>query len=105
MKKLTETYYQDLKIICQYCAIFSFSIGTLIFLLYLLSRNDGVIILGLYYTFFAIALNATLFTINAICVVFSNKYRKNYILNSGILLINVPIASLYFYLTLEIAGF
>lgn len=105
MKKFTETYYQDLKIISQYSAIFSFSIGTLIFLLYLLSKDDKLIILGLYFTLFAIALNAILLTINVFCALFSTKYWKNYLINSGILLINVPIASVYCYVALEIAGF
>lgn len=105
MKKLTETYYQDMKKICVNCAIFSFSIGTLIFLLYLFSKNDKAIIFGLYFTLFAIVLNTMLFTINTFCAIFSNKYRKNYLINSGILLINIPIASLYLYSVLEILDF
>lgn len=105
MKKITETYYQDLKIISQYCAIFSFSFGSLIFLLYLLSKDDKLIMFGFYFTFFAIALNTILLTINLFCALFSTKHWKNYLINSGILLINVPFASLYFYIALEIAGF
>lgn len=105
MKKFAETYYQDMKIGCQYCAIFSFSLGTLIFLLYLFSDNNGAIILGLYYTFFAIALNSILFTITTFCVIFSDKYRKIYIQNLGILLINVPIALCYFYVVIEEINF
>lgn len=105
MKKFTEKYYPDMKIICRNCAIFSFSIGTVIFLLYLFSKNEKAIIFGLYYTFFAIVLNFILFIFNTLCALFSKNNWKNYLINSGILLLNIPVASLYLYLVLEILDF
>ena len=105
MKKFTETYYQDLKTICHYCAIISFTIGTLIFLLYLTNKVDKTIIIGLYYTVIAILVNTTLFTFNTLCALFTSKYWKKYLINSVILLLNAPIALFYFYVVIEQINF
>lgn len=105
MRTLTEMYYHDMKTICQYCAGISFSIGTLIFLFYITSKSDGLIILGLYFTLFAALINFLLFAINTICAFYSKTYWKKYLLNSGLLLLNIPVVPLYIYLVLEISGF
>ncbi len=105
MKKFTETYYQDIKTICQYCAIISFSIGTLIFFFYLTNKADKTILTGLYYTFIATLINMILFIFNILCSLFSSKYWKNYLINSGVLLINAPIALFYFYVVIEEINF
>lgn len=101
MKKFTETYYQNLKTTCHYCTIVLFGIGTLIFLFYLTNKVDKTIIIGLYYTVIAILINTILFTFNTLCALFTNKYWKNYLINSGILLLNAPIALFYFYVVIE----
>ena len=105
MKKFTETYYQDLKTISHYCAIISFAIGTLIFFLYLTNKVDKTIIIGLYYTVIAILVNTILFTFNTLCAFFTSKYCKKYLINSGILLLNAPIALFYFYVVIEQINF
>lgn len=101
MNNLTEIYNEDMETICRYCAIISFSIGTLIFLLFLGSNSDGLIMLGLYFTLFAVGINTLLFLFNSICAFFSEKYWKKYLTNSGLLLVNIPIAILYLYIVLE----
>lgn len=105
MKKFTETYYQDFKTICHYCAIISFGFGTLLFLLFLTSKSDKIVGLGLYFTLIALAINSLLFVFNTFFGLFSKEYWKKYLLNSGILLINLPITFLYLYIVLEILDF
>lgn len=102
MKNFIETYYPDFKKTCQYCAITSFTLGTLLFIIFLISEKNTILFFGLYFTLFAIAFNALLFLINTFCAIFSDKNRKKYLVNSGILLINIPIAILYFYIVLKI---
>ncbi|SEP66051.1 hypothetical protein [Flavobacterium urocaniciphilum] len=97
MRTLTEMHYHDMKTICQYCAVISFS--------YITSKSDGLIILGLYFTLFAALINFLLFAINTICAFYSKTYWKKYLLNSGLLLLNIPVVPLYIYLVLEISGF
>lgn len=105
MNKLTEIYYEEMKTICRYCTFISFGIGTLIFLFFLLSGEDGLIILGLYFTLFAAGINTLLFLFNSCCAFFTEKYWKQYLINSGLLLLNIPIAILYLYIVLEKSGF
>lgn len=105
MKILTVNYYQDFKTISQYCAILSFAIGTLLFLMFLTSSENSIITLGLYYTLFAIGINILMFLFNICCAMFTEKYWKQYLINAAKLLINIPIAIFYLYIVLEKLGF
>lgn len=102
MKNVVEKYYQEIKKISYKCAIISFGMGTFLLLLFILTRVDNVAVLGFLYVVLAITINTILFFFNLFCAYFTLKYRKKFLINSGILLLNAPIALFYLYLMIEV---
>jgi hypothetical protein len=80
----------------------SFIIGTLIFLSELIIRsNNSIIIIGVFYTLFAIFVNS-ITLLFLVYQFFTNKYERfETLIEIGILLTNIPIAALYFYLIIH----
>lgn len=105
MKNVVENYYQEIKKISYKCAIISFGLGTFLLLLFILTKVDNVAILGYFYVVLAFTINTILFFFNLLCAFFTKNYRNKFLINSGILLINVPIALFYLYLMVEVLGF
>jgi hypothetical protein len=80
---------------------YSLIIGTAIFLIYLFSQNTEVIIFGFVYLCLATVLNLMLFLSLLIMVLTDAKSRIETLKSMGLLLINIPIAILYFFILLE----
>lgn len=80
-------------------AVCSFVLGTLIFASYFLFPNtDGIIIVGLFFVIFASFFNAIV-VVHLLYQLLTNPHeREHIIIKIGIVLANIPIAFLYFYL-------
>jgi hypothetical protein len=76
-------------------ALLSFSIGTLFLVLFCITRNEIIIIIGFYYVITAILFNSIVF-INLIfnLIVYKTMYWFQ-LKSTFILLINIPITLLY----------
>jgi hypothetical protein len=85
-----------------YLALLSFSIGTILFILHLIfPYEDGIIILGFFYVLFAILINSL--SLLNLCYLFITKpeNRETNAIRILILLANIPIALLYFYIVMN----
>lgn len=82
---------------------YSLIIGTAIFLVYLFSQNTEVIIFGFVYLCLATVLNLMLFLSLLIMVLSDAKSRIENLKSMGLLIINIPIAILYFFFLTEYA--
>lgn len=80
---------------------YSLIIGTIFFLLYLFSQNTEIIIFGFVYLCIATALNLMLFLSLLIIVLTDARSRIETLKSMGLLLINIPIAILYFLILTE----
>ncbi len=82
-------------------ALLFFFIGTLLFLLQLLIGELSVItILGYFYVIFAIIVNLIMLVIQLLILAFRDDKLMT-LKSIGILLLNVPIAYLYYYTVLN----
>lgn len=85
-------------------ALFSFVIGSIILILYYLTENYILFNIGLFYVFFAFVVNS-IFLIRLITKLFSNEFDKKQLwISIGIMVLNIPIAILYTFLTMLIIG-
>jgi hypothetical protein len=85
-----------------YLALISFSIGTLLLVAHLIFlREEGIVILGFFYVLFAILVN-TLSLLNLCYLVITEpENRETNAIRILILLSNIPIALLYFYIVVH----
>jgi len=82
-------------------ALLFFSIGTLLFLVQLLVGQLSMItFIGYYFVMLAILINVLMLTIQFLILVFKNDKMMT-LKSIGILLINIPIAYLYYYTILN----
>ena len=83
-------------------ALFTFSIGTILFASYfLLKNNDLLIIIGIYYILFAFVVNGFIL-LNLIYQFFIKPNEKHSIIIQILFIMgNIPIAIIYFYLVLN----
>ncbi len=78
-------------------ALFFFAIGTLLFVLQIIIRGiTGVTILGYYYVMVSIIINLIIIVILLISLLIERKLET--LKSIGIILANIPIAYLYFYI-------
>lgn len=78
-------------------AIISFIIGTILFVIQLLSNTESkVIFIGFIFLLMAIFINIISLTILIFFVLGSTKYKTSYLKAIGVVLLNIPIALLYF---------
>lgn len=86
-------------------ALLSFVIGTILLSLYLYF-GDLAITTGFAISFIAIALivNSILFAIILVSAIFKPNNRTNAIETCGLMLLNIPIAILYFYMVVTFPG-
>jgi len=82
----------------KWLAIISFSIGSLIFLLFLFTKNTNLVFTGLIYVILAFFINLIALVTMIISLIINPKYRKQDFISILYLLSNVPIASLYFWI-------
>ncbi len=83
-------------------ALVSFTIGTILFILYhIVSDNSGILILGFFYVLFALLFNGLiLLHLLYELIIFSNK-RKYIFIKILILISNIPIVMIYYQLLYE----
>ena len=88
----------------------SFVIGTVIFLAYWLLRVfklntaiDSIISLGLFYVVAATVINTIVFLGTFIASFWHKEYQGQIVSNAFYLLINIPVAFLYFFLVLSVS--
>ena len=82
-----------------YLAIGSFGIGTIILILhFLFPHKDGILILGFFYTLFAILINGITFLNLLFQFFIKATEREDLAIKMLIMLANIPIALLYLYI-------
>jgi hypothetical protein len=84
-------------------ALLSFGFGTILFSLFLYFGESIVpIMVGVKFVIVAILVNSILFLTNIILAITNSKNRMELLKTCGILLLNIPIAILYFYIVISI---
>jgi len=85
-------------------AKWSFGAGTILFFIGLVIGNDspGILLVGLYFTGAAFVVNL-LYFIYLILRAITAKEKKNYLIAAGIMLLNLPIAIVYFFIIINTA--
>lgn len=74
----------------------SFSIGTLLLLLYMAGEYELILIAGFLYVLFAAFINSVIL-LAMVAISFSHrKYQKTLLQNTSLMLLNIPIAIVYF---------
>lgn len=76
----------------------SFLIGTFLFLCGLVTENEGVFLLGFWYTVLAFLVNSVILLHLIYLLVISPSIRKSILVRILLLLSNIPIAILYIYI-------
>ena len=82
-------------------ALYSFGIGTAIFLLHLISPSQNVLLLGLFFVLFALLFNGIVFLNLIYTLITDSENREQTVIQILILLANIPIAALYFFLVVR----
>ncbi len=75
-----------------------FIIGTLLLAFFALTENISIAIIGFIFLVIAVVCNLILFCIQIINSFVYRKYQKQILLHTAVMLINIPIAVLYFYI-------
>lgn len=92
-----------LSLIGKTTAILSFIIGTVLFLIYLNNKDAGLIIqIGFVFIISAIIINSILLIIILFYAFKSYPYNYQLLNTAAIMLINIPITSIYIYVLFEI---
>ncbi|WP_428224874.1 hypothetical protein [Flavobacterium sp.] len=81
-------------------ALLSFSFGTLLLIVYLLSKNEFLLAVGFTYVLLAIFFNLLVLVYNIHKLLYRSEKVKT-LSEIGILLINVPIAYSYFLIVMN----
>jgi len=76
----------------------SFIIGTLLLFLFMGFKEMGIALVGFYYLLLAIAINLLALAVFVVFSFIELKYQKLILLRASIMLINIPIAYLYYYI-------
>lgn len=83
-------------------AITSFALGTLILFAFLLTgQSDDWLILGFFYTLIAIIVNFCVLVYMCFCAAAFPEHRQQILLDTAILLINIPVTVFYIYVVFE----
>ena len=85
------------------CAKYSFFIGSGLFLLFCLTRFDPLLMIGLYYLALALLINSMIFLLLIFMTLLQPRAYRELLITAGVMLVNLPIAYLYFYLVTKLA--
>ena len=80
-----------------YCFKYSLIIGTLIFLSYYISGINGIEVIGFFYLCAAVVINCIVLLILLLSLISATTNRSEIVKAMGLLLVNIPIAFLYFW--------
>lgn len=93
---------KDLSNFGKIVALLSFLIGSILLILYIYFKSQQLITIGIYYIIIAFWINIILLVVLIIASIINSFHRKNLLKTCGIVLLNIPIAILYFYLLIQI---
>lgn len=82
-------------------AIWSFSIGTFLFLAYCITNSSFLLPIGLFYLFLAIVYNIIILLIVIVAAFLKRDMFIEHLKTIGLMLLNIPVAFLY----LNLLGF
>ena len=83
-------------------AFISFTLGTLIFLMFSVTGKEDYLTYGLYYVGFAIIVNLGMLFLLLVKIITDKERRLIRFKSMGILLVNIPIAIAYFYMVIHL---
>jgi hypothetical protein len=78
----------------------SFGLGTLILLIHFFMKGEGMLFIGFYYLVGAVAINLLVLFMMIIVMFIRPEDLKENLVSAGILLLNIPIACVYFMLAM-----
>lgn len=90
--------------IAQYIAFASFILGTLLFLIRFTIKDEFLLVIGLYYVLFTAVVNFVYLVSIIVSLFFTNKYHTFLIQKGLLMLANIPIAALYFFVIIKSIG-
>lgn len=102
MDQYIKSNYYWIEVFTKFIFYFSFGIGTLLFGLFAITKNEKIIVFGLFYVFSALLVNVLYTVYLLILVLGTSKYHKEILKFIGLLVLNMPIAFLYFCMVLKI---
>lgn len=79
----------------KYTFLISFGLGTFLFLLFFITKNEDLLVCGLIYVIFAIPVNMTVFLYELLHFLMDISERKGSGNSVLLLLANIPIAAIY----------
>ncbi|WP_298371015.1 hypothetical protein [uncultured Lutibacter sp.] len=81
-------------------ALISFIIGTLLLVAFYFSNSISITIFGIFFIAIAGIVNLSVLIKVLINLIKEKEHRKKHMLTSGIIILNIPIAILYFYIVM-----
>ena len=91
--------------IARICTRISFVMGTVIFLVYVLGKNEVFISAGLVYSLLAGFLNSIVLGILLLHLIHFENYRRRILYTAFFMLCNIPVAVLYISISISLAPF
>ncbi|MBB6238196.1 hypothetical protein HDC90_002825 [Pedobacter sp. AK013] len=85
----------------QKTAVYSFAFGTTILLIFLLSKYTPLVAVGLYYVLAASVINVLILLTLLIQFLYYKEHRKKILVTITIMLLNIPISLLYFFIVIN----
>ncbi len=80
----------------KFTAITSFIAGTFVFLLHEMERSDFNLIFGLWFVIILVSVNLIIWIVVLITSLISRKQRKKSLTTAALMLLNIPVAIIYF---------
>ena len=85
----------------KWSTVISFAIGTFLFTFFILTDWEPIIEFSIYYIAVAAAVNAIIFIILVLAAIFNDGKTKKYLKTAGLILLNIPIAIIYFIIVIN----
>lgn len=90
---------------CRVTAFLSFIIGTILLILFTMTRTfSPIITIGILYIYVAFIINLILFVFVFLSAFYFWQYRLELFRHCGLLVLNIPIAIVYFFIVLKFAS-
>lgn len=95
----------NIKNTCKVTAFLSFTVGTILVILFAMNGTYGPIVMaGIYYIYIAFIINLILFIFVLLSAFYFWQFRWDLFKHCGLLLLNIPIAIIYFLIVLKLIG-
>ncbi|WP_378103668.1 hypothetical protein [Chryseobacterium sp. sg2396] len=83
----------------------SFTLGTLLLIIYLLTRSEFLLIIGFYYVLAAAVINVIVFFYELIFFMSNSTDNKPHVNAAVLMLLNIPISIIYFLAVINCCNF